>query len=53
VQLEQHWVLVPRQRDLIVLLLSTPGVSFDADERTFEKMLASVEIQETAPPPIH
>jgi hypothetical protein len=49
-QLEQHWVLVPRQRDLIVLLLSTPGVSFDADERTFEKMLASVEIREAAPP---
>jgi hypothetical protein len=49
----QHWVLVPRQRELIVLLLSTPGVSFDADERTFEKMLASVEIRETAPPPIH
>jgi hypothetical protein len=49
-QLEQHWVLVPRQRDLIVLLLSAPAVSFDADERTFEKMLASVEIREAAPP---
>jgi len=52
-QHEQHWVLVPRQRDLIVLLLSTPEVSFDADERTFERMLASVEIREPAPPPIH
>jgi hypothetical protein len=52
-QLEQHWVLVPRQRDLIVLLLSTPEVSFDADERTFERMLASVEIREAAPPPSH
>jgi hypothetical protein len=51
-QWEQHWVLVPRQRDLIVLLLSAPGVSFDADERTFERMLASVEIREAAPPPI-
>ncbi len=52
-QYEQHWVLVPRQRDLIVLLLSAPEVSFDADERTFEKMLASVEIREPAPPLIH
>jgi hypothetical protein len=52
-QYEQHWVLVPRQRDLIVLLLSTPGVSFDADERTFEKMLASLEIREAAPLLIH
>ena len=50
-QHEQHWVLVPRQRDLIVLLLSTPEVSFDADERTFEKMLASVEIRAAVPAP--
>jgi hypothetical protein len=41
----QHWVAVPRERDVLVFLLSTPEAAFAADERTFEKMLASVEIQ--------
>jgi len=47
-RIEQHWVAVPRQRDIVVLLLSTPEASFPADERTFGKMLASVEIRGSA-----
>jgi hypothetical protein len=43
-RIKQHWVAIPRQRDVVVLLLSTPADSFAADERTFYKMLASVEI---------
>jgi hypothetical protein len=43
-RIKQHWVAIPRQRDVVVLLLSTPADSFAADERTFDKMLASVEI---------
>jgi hypothetical protein len=44
-RIQQHWVAVPRDRDVIVLLLSTPEASFSKDERTFEKMLSSVVIQ--------
>lgn len=43
-RIQQHWVAIPRQGDIVVLLLSTPADSFLADERTFGKMLASVEI---------
>jgi len=46
----QHWVAVPRERDVLVFLLSTPQAAFAADERTFEKMLASVEIQGSQTP---
>jgi len=44
-KIQQHWVAVPRERDVIVLLLSTPEASFAQDERTFEKMLQSVVIR--------
>jgi hypothetical protein len=44
-RVRQHWVAIPRQRDVVVLLLSTPEASFAADERIFDRMLASVEIQ--------
>jgi hypothetical protein len=50
-RLVQHWVLVPRQRDVIVLLLSTSEASFAADERTFETMLATVVVQDAVKPP--
>ncbi len=43
-RIKQHWIAIPRQRDVVVLLLSTPADSFATDERTFDKMLASVEI---------
>jgi hypothetical protein len=46
-RVKQHWVAIPRQRDVVVLLLSTPEASFAADERTFDRMLASVVIQGT------
>ena len=46
----QHWVAVPRERDVLVFLLSTPEAAFAADERTFEKMLASVEIEGSQAP---
>jgi len=45
-RIHQHWVAIPRQRDVVVLLLSTPEASFPADERTFGKMLATIEIVE-------
>jgi hypothetical protein len=43
---KQHWVAVPRERDVLLFLLSAPEASFDAAERIFQKMLATVEIAE-------
>ncbi len=43
---KQHWVAVPRERDVLLFLLSAPEASFDAAERIFQKMLATVEIDE-------
>jgi hypothetical protein len=43
-RIKQHWVAIPRQRDVVVLVLSTPEASFAKDERIFDRMLASVEI---------
>jgi hypothetical protein len=51
---KQHWVAIPRERDVLLFLLSTPEASFDAAERIFQKMLATVEIDRTKqclPPP--
>lgn len=44
-RIQQHWIAIPRDHDVVVLLLSTSEVSFVRDERTFEKMLPSVVIQ--------
>lgn len=41
----QHWVAVPRHRDILLFLLSAPAARFAEDERTFRRMLATVEIQ--------
>jgi hypothetical protein len=41
---KQHWVVVPRERDVLLFLLSAPEASFDTAERIFQKMLATVEI---------
>ncbi|HEV2844054.1 MAG TPA: hypothetical protein VG477_04340, partial [Thermoanaerobaculia bacterium] len=47
---QQHWVAIPRVADVIVFLLSTPEAAFAADDRIFERMLASVEIRGTQTP---
>lgn len=44
---QQHWVVVPREKDVLLFLLSAPEASFDAAERIFQKMLATVEIDRT------
>lgn len=47
---KQHWVAIPRERDVLLFLLSAPETSFDAAERIFRKMLATVEIAASATP---
>lgn len=45
-RITQHWVVVRRERDVLIFLLSTPETAFAADERVFEKMLAAVKINQ-------
>lgn len=47
---QQRWVVIPRVADVLVFLLSAPEASFTADDRIFERMLASVEIRGTQTP---
>lgn len=49
-RIRQRWVVVPRASDVLVFLLSAPEAGFAADDRIFEKMLASVEIRGTQTP---
>lgn len=46
-RMKQHWVAAPREKDVLLFLLSTPEASFDAAERIFQKMLATVGIDRT------
>jgi hypothetical protein len=41
----QRWMVVPRESDVLVFLLSTPESRFASDDRVFGKMLAAIEIQ--------
>lgn len=47
---KQHWVVLPRKKDVLLFLLSAPEASFAASEQIFEKMLASIEIEEIGGP---
>ena len=40
----QHWVAIPRQRDVIVLLLTAPESDFAAFETAFTTALASLQV---------
>jgi len=40
----QHWVAIPREKDVIVALLTSPGVEFSDNRRTFEESLKTVVV---------
>jgi len=40
----QHWVAIPRARDIVVLLLNAPASDFVTAEATFKAMLATLRI---------
>jgi hypothetical protein len=44
VRTTQHWVAIPRERDILVLLLNTPATDFAAGESTFKAMLGSLRV---------
>ena len=42
----QHWIAIPRERDVIVLLLTTPEADFETHTPAFEAMLDTLEIED-------
>jgi hypothetical protein len=40
----QHWVAIPRQRDILVLLLNAPATDFGVREATFKTMLGTLRV---------
>jgi len=39
-----QWVVIPREGDVLLVLLSTPEAAFATGERVFRKMLAALEV---------
>lgn len=50
VRTDQHWVAVPRDKDVVILLMTTPDDKFAANEAAFQTMLSSLKITGTQTP---
>ena len=46
----QHWVAVPRDKDVVIFLMTTPDDKFAANEAAFQTMLGSLKISGTQTP---
>jgi hypothetical protein len=44
VRTTQHWVAVPRDKDVVILLMTTPDEKFAANEAAFQTMLSSLKV---------
>ena len=50
VRTSQHWVAVPRDRDVVIFLMTTPDEKFAANEAAFQTMLSTLKITGTQTP---
>jgi len=50
VRTDQHWVAVPRDKDVVIFLMTTPDDKFAANEAAFQTMLSSLKISGTQTP---
>jgi len=50
VRTDQHWVAVPRDKDVVIFLMTTPDDKFAANEAAFQTMLGSLKITGTQTP---
>jgi len=50
VRTSQHWVAIPRARDVLVLLLNAPAADFATGEAAFNAMLATLRVGGTQTP---
>jgi hypothetical protein len=46
----QHWLAVPRDKDVVIFLMTTPEDKFAANETVFQTMLASLKVSGTQTP---
>src|SRR5215203_1569194 len=47
VQTTQHWVAIPREKDVIIFLMTTPDEKFAANEQVFQSVLSSLQVSGT------
>jgi hypothetical protein len=50
VRTDQHWVAVPRDKDVVIFLMTTPDDKFAANEAAFQTMLGTLKITGTQTP---
>ena len=50
VRTDQHWVAVPRDKDVVIFLMTTPDDKFAANEAAFQTMLGSLKVTGTQTP---
>jgi hypothetical protein len=50
VRTTQHWVAVPRDKDVVIFLMTTPDDKFPANEQAFQAMLTSLKVSGTQTP---
>ena len=43
----QHWVAIPREKDIVVILLTTPSADYEGLKASFEKAVTEIEIKGT------
>jgi hypothetical protein len=46
----QHWLAVPRDKDVVIFLMTTPDDKFAANEAVFQTVLASLKVSGTQTP---
>jgi hypothetical protein len=46
----QHWLAVPRDKDVVIFLMTTPDDKFAANETVFQTVLASLKVSGTQTP---
>jgi len=50
VETSSHWVAIPREKDVIVVLLTCPATDYDERRPSFEKAIQTMKIQGTQTP---
>jgi hypothetical protein len=41
----QHWVAIPREKDIVVVLLTCPSADYEANKTSFEKAVISMTVK--------
>lgn len=50
VRTNQHWIAIPRDKDVVIFLMTTPDEKFAANDAAFQTMLSSLKVTGTQTP---